>query len=195
MEKTRIESAIEAVLFALGDAIGADRLAAALGVGEEEIYSAAHGLKERYEKENAGIRLLEIDDAFQLASNPAHYDAVLKITMEKRRAPLSSAALETLSIIAYNQPVTKGAVDFIRGVDCSYSIARLMERNLVDESGRADAPGRPILYVTTFEFLRAFGLKTLDELPRLPEKERIEELEKAECEIFQTPAEEAEVKD
>ena len=110
-----------------------------------------------------------------MCSNPDYYECIQKVTQIKKQAGLSSAALETLSIIAYNQPVTKGTMDFIRGVDCTYSVARLLERGFIDELGRAETPGRPILYGTTQEFLRCFGLKSLEELPPLPEREVAEE--------------------
>ena len=110
-----------------------------------------------------------------MCSNPDYYECIQRVTQIKRQAGLSSAALETLSIIAYNQPVTKGTMDFIRGVDCTYSVARLLERGFIDELGRAETPGRPILYGTTMEFLRCFGLRSLEDLPPLPEKEVIEQ--------------------
>ena len=165
-----IESAIEAILFSLGEAVEKQKLSEALEISEEELMSAFESLKSKYENENRGIKLIEIDDCIQMCSNPDFYECVKRVTQSKRQAGLSSAALETLSIIAYNQPVTKGTMDFIRGVDCTYSVARLLERGFIDELGRAETPGRPILYGTTLEFLRCFGLKSLEDLPPLPEK-------------------------
>lgn len=170
-----IESAIEAILFSLGEAVEKQKLSEALEISEEELMSAFESLKSKYENENRGIKLIEIDDCIQMCSNPDFYECVKRVTQSKRQAGLSSAALETLSIIAYNQPVTKGTMDFIRGVDCTYSVARLLERGFIDELGRAETPGRPILYGTTLEFLRCFGLKSLEDLPPLPEKESIHE--------------------
>ena len=170
-----IECALEAVLFSLGEAVEIDKLAEALEVREDEIKTAFIALKKKYEKDNRGIKLIEIENSVQMCSNPDYYECIQRVTQIKKQAGLSSAALETLSIIAYNQPVTKGTMDFIRGVDCTYSVARLLERGFIDELGRAETPGRPILYGTTTEFLRCFGLKSLEDLPPLPEKEVFEE--------------------
>ncbi|MBQ8391825.1 MAG: SMC-Scp complex subunit ScpB [Clostridia bacterium] len=166
-----IECALEAVLFSLGEAVEIERLAQALEVREDEVRDAFEKLKTKYEKENRGIKLIEIDGSVQMCSNPDYFECIKRVTQIEKQAGLSSAALETLSIIAYNQPVTKGTIEFIRGVDCTYSVTRLLERGFIDELGRAETPGRPILYGTTMEFLRCFGLKSLEELPPLPEKE------------------------
>ncbi|MBR2885320.1 MAG: SMC-Scp complex subunit ScpB [Clostridia bacterium] len=170
-----IECALEAVLFSLGEAVEIEKLAEALEVREDEVKNAFQSLKKRYEDEGRGIRLIEIENSIQMCSNPDYYECIQRVTQIKRQAGLSSAALETLSIIAYNQPVTKGTMDFIRGVDCTYSVARLLERGFIDELGRAETPGRPILYGTTMEFLRCFGLRSLEDLPPLPEKEALQE--------------------
>lgn len=170
-----IECALEAVLFSLGEAVEIEKLAEALEVREDEVKNAFQSLKKRYEEEGRGIRLIEIENSIQMCSNPDYYECIQRVTQIKKQAGLSSAALETLSIIAYNQPVTKGTMDFIRGVDCTYSVARLLERGFIDELGRAETPGRPILYGTTMEFLRCFGLKSLEDLPPLPEKEALQE--------------------
>ena len=166
-----IECAIEAVLFSLGEAVEIDRLAEALEVREDEVRTAFSNLKKKYDDENRGIKLIEIENSVQMCSNPEYFECIKRVTQIKKQAGLSSAALETLSIIAYNQPVTKGTIEFIRGVDCTYSVTRLLERGFIDELGRAETPGRPILYGTTMEFLRCFGLKSLEDLPPLPEKE------------------------
>ena len=166
-----IECALEAVLFSLGEAVEIDRLAEALEVREDEIREAFLSLQKKYENENRGLKLIEIENSVQMCSNPDYYECIKRVTQIKKQSGLSSAALETLSIIAYNQPVTKGTIEFIRGVDCTYSVTRLLERGFIDELGRAETPGRPILYGTTMEFLRCFGLKSLEELPPLPEKE------------------------
>lgn len=166
-----IECALEAVLFSLGEAVEIEKLAEALEVKEEEVKEAAITLQKKYDEENRGIKIIEIENAIQMCSNPEYFECIKRVTQIKKQAGLSSAALETLSIIAYNQPVTKGTIEFIRGVDSTYSVTRLLERGLIDELGRAETPGRPILYGTTTEFLRCFGLKNLEELPQLPEKE------------------------
>ena len=166
-----IEAAVEAVLFSVGEAVELEKLRGALDVPDEELAAAVMRLKARLADEGRGIRLVEIGESVQLCSAPEYFDYIQKTVQLKKQAGLSAAALETLSIIAYNQPVTKGKIEFIRGVDCSHSVTRLMERGFIDEVGRADAPGRPILYATTGEFLRCFGLKNLDRLPPLPEKQ------------------------
>lgn len=181
-----IECALEAVLFSLGEAVEIERLAEALEVREDEIRVAFSGLQKKYEKENRGIKLIEIENSVQMCSNPDYYECIKRVTQIKKQAGLSSAALETLSIIAYNQPVTKGTIEFIRGVDCTYSVTRLLERGFIDELGRAETPGRPILYGTTMEFLRCFGLKSLEDLPPLPEKEvHTEPEEKKDADIIE----------
>ncbi|MEE0867671.1 MAG: SMC-Scp complex subunit ScpB [Clostridia bacterium] len=168
-----IECAIEAILFSMGEAVEVERIAQALEVSENEVREAFNSLKQKYEEEKRGIRLIEIDNSIQMCSGSEYYECIQRVAQTKKQSGLSSAALETLSIIAYNQPVTKATVDFIRGVDCTYSVARLVERGFIDELGRAETPGRPILYGTTMEFLRCFGLKSLDDLPPLPEKENL----------------------
>ncbi len=165
-----IESAIEAVLFSVGEAVELEKLGEALEIDSETLQEAVSRLKARLETEDRGVRLIEVGDSIQLCSAPNYFEYIQKTVQIKRQAGLSAAALETLSIIAYNQPVTKGTIEFIRGVDCTYSVAKLTERGFIDEVGRAEAPGRPILYATTDEFLRSFGLKNLTELPPLPEK-------------------------
>ncbi len=157
-------------MFSVGEAVELDRLAEALGVSPEEAVRAAASLKRRLEEGGSGIRLIEIENSVQLCSAPEFFEYIKNAVQLKKQLGLSAAALETLSVIAYNQPVTKGKIEFIRGVDCSHSVQRLTERGFVDEAGRADTPGRPILYATTAEFLRCFGLKSLSELPPLPEK-------------------------
>ncbi len=165
------ESAIEAVLFSVGEAVELQRLSEALETDVPRLKEAVASLKSRLEEEKRGVRLIEIGDCIQLCSAPEYFEYIQKTVQIKKQVGLSAAALETLSVIAYNQPVTKGTIEFIRGVDCTYSVTKLAERGFIDEVGRAETPGRPILYGTTMEFLRCFGLKNLDELPPLPEKQ------------------------
>ena len=162
-----IECALEAILFSLGEEVEIEKLAEALEVHEDEIKEAVKVLGKRYEEENRGIKIIEIENAVQMCSNPEYYEGIKRVTQIKKQAGLSSAALETLSIIAYNQPITKSRIELIRGVDSTYSILKLTERGLIDEAGRLDAPGRPILYITTEEFLRCFGLSSLENLPEV----------------------------
>lgn len=175
MDMTQVAQTIEAILFAMGDAVEIADIASSMEIEENEVRKGAELLNKKYSDTSSGIRLIEIADCYQLSSNPACYEYIKKVSQIKKQSGLSSAAIETLSIIAYNQPVTKGTVEFIRGVDSTYSVNRLIERGLIDELGRAETPGRPILYGTTMEFLRTFGLKNLEELPPLPEKTATEE--------------------
>lgn len=170
MDTNQVAQTIEAILFAMGDAVEISDIASSLEISEEEVREGAKLLSDRYSASASGIRLIEIASCYQLSSNPACYEYIKRVSQIKKQAGLSSAAIETLSIIAYNQPVTKGTIEFIRGVDSTYSVNRLIERGFIDELGRAETPGRPILYGTTMEFLRTFGLKNLEELPPLPEK-------------------------
>ena len=169
MELKDIESAIEAILFASGEPISAERLAMALELDIGTVEPVVNHLADYYSYERRGIRLLKIDDCYQLASAPEYAERVRR-AMETRRPPqLSQAALESLAVIAYFQPTTKAYVEQIRGVDSSYTVGLLADRGLIEECGRLSVPGRPILYRTTQNFLRSFGLKTLDELPELPD--------------------------
>ena len=169
MELKDIESAIEAILFASGEPISAERIALALELDVEEIEPVINHLSDYYSYERRGIRVLKIEDSYQLASAPEFAPRVRK-AMETRRPPqLSQAALESLAVIAYFQPTTKAYVEQIRGVDSSYTVGLLADRGLIEECGRLSVPGRPILYRTTATFLRSFGLRDLEELPELPD--------------------------
>lgn len=169
MELKDIESAIEAILFASGEPISAERLAAALELDVDAVRSVVSHLADYYSFERRGIRLLKMDGSYQLASAPEYAQRVRR-AMETRRPPqLSQAALESLAVIAYFQPTTKAYVEQIRGVDSSYTVGLLADRGLIEECGRLSVPGRPILYRTTPDFLRCFGLNSLEELPELPD--------------------------
>ncbi len=167
MESNEIKNAVEAVLFAVGEAVQRDALAAVLDVGEDEIESAALSLKKEYDDENRGIALIELDGGYQLCSRSLYYPYIQDILGVKGNQALSNAAMETLAVIAYRQPVTRAQIEYVRGVNSDGCVNRLYERGLIDECGRLDAPGRPILYKTTQTFLRCFGLKSADELPPL----------------------------
>jgi len=165
MDLLHIESAIEAILFGVGDAVSLEEISNSVEVDIDTTRKIINILADKYNMEKRGVRIIELDGSYQMCSREDYYDYIRKVTEPKRKQALSSAALETLSIIAYNGSITKSKIEQIRGVDCSGSIARLVERGLIDEAGRLDAPGRPILYETTTEFLRCFGLKSLNELP------------------------------
>lgn len=165
MNITKAEAAIEAVLFTMGRSVTIAELAGALEQDEATIVKLVHHLADQYEMEDRGIRIIEIDNAFQMCTKTEYYEYIIKLTHQPKKHVLTDVMLETLSIIAYKQPVTKAVVDQIRGVSSDHAINRLIEYNLVCETGRLDAPGRPILFGTTEEFLRTFGLKSSEELP------------------------------
>ena len=161
-------SVIEAILFASGDPIESDKLADASGVTQSEAVKLVKLLSHRYDEAHSALCVLKLGTAYQLAVR-REYDDYIKAALEQRKAvPLSQAAMEVLTIIAYNQPVTKGFVEHVRGIDSSSVVNSLLEKNLLEEAGRLDVPGRPIAYKTTDAFLRAFQLSSLDELPALP---------------------------
>ena len=165
MERIELQRAIEAILFAAGERLETTRLAAALETDPDEITAAADELTDLYAYERRGIRILKLEDGYQMVSSGEMAEYVTK-TLETRKPPkLSSSQLEALTIIAYYQPATKSMVEQIRGVDSAYSISALLNKNLIEEAGRLNVPGRPIQYKTTPDFLRTFGISTLEELP------------------------------
>ena len=174
IEENVLESSIEAVLFAAGEPVAIARLAQMLEVSDEDIVFAATKLADMYSFDRRGIRLIRLDDCYQLCSAPEHADLIRK-TLETRKPPkLSQSALEALTIVAYYQPTTRAYVDKVRGVDSSYTIGLLQQRGLIEECGRLNVPGRPALFRTTQDFLRVFGLTSLEELPPMPESELLD---------------------
>lgn len=171
MNNNEIVSALEAVLFASGDPISIDRLSQVFEIKPEQIEKAAEKLKLRLEERLSGVELLRLDNSYQLATKTDYAEYIKKVFDLKRRTPLSSAAFEVLSVIAYNQPVTRSFVEQVRGVDCSGVITTLLEKELIEERGRLELPGRPLLYGTTKNFLRCFGLSDLSDLPPLPKEQ------------------------
>lgn len=169
MEIKELESALEGVLFAAGEPVPVERLCLGLEVDRPTLDAVAQQLMDKYSYQRRGIRLLRLDTSYQLVSAPEFAPCIRK-TLESRKPPkLSQPALEVLAIIAYYQPVTRAYVDQVRGVDSSYTVSLLLERELIEESGRLAVPGRPVLFRTTKTFLRSFGLSSLDELPELPD--------------------------
>ena len=165
MEQVELQRAIEAILFAAGERIDAARLAMALETDEADVIAAADALADVYAFERRGIRILKLEKGYQMVSSGEMADYVTR-ALETRKPPkLSSSQLEALTIIAYYQPATKAMVEQIRGVDSGYSISALMNKQLIEEAGRLNVPGRPIQYRTTDAFLRTFGLTSLEELP------------------------------
>lgn len=161
--------ALEAILFASGDPISIDRLAEVLEIEREDVIDYAEELELHYKKQNSGIRLIRLEDDYQMCSNPEYADVIVK-TMRHRKPPkLSQAALEVLSIVAYFQPVTRAYIEDVRGVDSSYSVNMLTERGLIEPCGKLEVPGRPTLFRTTENFLRVMEIEQLEDLPALPE--------------------------
>jgi len=167
MEKNKIPYAIEGILFAAGEPVKTAKLAAVLETNIETVEEAVKLLKYNYDTEGRGLTIIDIDEGYQICSRPDYYNYIQLILGEQRRQALSNAAMEALAIIAYKQPITKGQIEYIRGVNSDGAVNRLVERGLIDEAGRLDAPGRPILYKTTQNFLRCFGLSTPKDLPEL----------------------------
>ena len=168
MKLTDKSAALEAVLFACGDPVDPERLAAAVGVEKGVLSQLADNLNEAYEENGSALTVLRLDGLFQLATRAEYYEHIKLAAENRKNTPLTPAAMEVLTIIAYNQPVTKSFVEHIRGVDSSSIVNSLAEKNLLEEAGRLDVPGRPIAYRTTPVFLRCFGLNSLDDLPPLP---------------------------
>ncbi len=163
---------VEAVLFAAAEPIEYTKLATVLGMDDEQILLIMDALNNKYSADDSGICLVQLDTKYQLCSKKEFVEAVRNVLDLKRNAPLSQAAFEVLAIIAYNQPITKPYIEQIRGVDCSGVVNTLCLRGLIEEKGRLEVPGRPVLYGTTADFLRCFSLKSLDDLPELPEGDR-----------------------
>lgn len=166
MEINKIKATIEAILFAMGEAIELNSIAKAINHDKETTRKIIYKMMDSYKDEDRGIQIIEIEDSFQMCTKPNMYESIINIVNVPRKHVLTEVVLETLSIIAYKQPVTKAEIEAIRGVNSDHSVNKLIEYNLVCELGRMDAPGRPILFGTTQEFLRCFGLESLEELPR-----------------------------
>lgn len=164
-----LQEKIEAILFAAGDTVRIDRISLILGVDPSDIIDASEKLSEMYEAGNRGIRIVRIGDKLQMVSNPDFASDIIKVLEHRKPPRLSAPALETLSIVAYYQPVTRAYIDQIRGVDSSYTVSVLMDKGLIDKQGYLNVPGRPALYGTTDLFLRTMGITNLDELPELPD--------------------------
>ena len=188
MEQTELQRAIEAILFAAGERVEISRLAMALETDEDEIQKATDALADQLAFERRGVRILRLEKGYQMVSSGEMADYITK-ALETRKPPkLSSSQLEALTIIAYYQPATKAMVEQIRGVDSSYSVGALLNKKLIEEAGRLNVPGRPILYRTTPDFLRTFGLESLEDLPEIEKVDFSEPiLEDAPAEIQEQP--------
>jgi len=180
LEISKLESAIEAILFTMGESVPLNRIAAAIGHDDKTTKKIIRQMMDKYEAQDRGIRIIELDGAFQMCTKKEMYEYLIRIAKQPKRHVLTDVLLETLSIIAYKQPVTKLEIEKIRGVKSDHAVNKLIEYNLVTEMGRLDAPGRPLLFGTSEEFLRRFGIQSTDELPNL-NSEQIETF-KAEAE-------------
>lgn len=160
-----LTATIEALLFAAGKPLEVSELAEITEQSEANVTEALENLKTRLDSDSCGICLIKLENAYQLTTKKEYYDYLVRMVAPVQKSMLSGAALETLSIVAYNQPVTRSGVEFIRGVNSDSAINRLIERGLIEECGRLDTPGKPLIYRTTPEFLKSFGISSLDELP------------------------------
>ena len=163
------ESIIEAMLFASGNIVRGIDMADVLNVSEKDVKEYVESINKRFEEENRPLIIREIDDGFQICTRPKYHEYIRKVQEKKTKKSLSQSAMETLAIVAYKQPITRVEVEKIRGVNSDYAINTLSEYGLIEDIGRADLPGRPLLYSTTKEFLRTFGYSSLKDLPALPE--------------------------
>lgn len=185
MNEEKIMAVIEAVLFAMGDSVELSKLQHVLEIPEEEIRGMIQLMNETYKRQDRGIYIMELENAVQLCTKPELYEYLIRVAKAPRKYVLSDTLLETLSIIAYKQPVTKLEVEKIRGVSSDHAVNKLLEFHLIQELGRLDAPGRPLLFGTTEEFLRTFGVKSLGDLPMLNPEQMEDFRKQAEEEVEQ----------
>lgn len=174
MDRKKMKAAIEAILFTMGESVEASRLADVLEIETKDVIELVTELSKEYEEQGRGISIIELEGAYQMCSTGDCYEYLVKMGRTPHKYVLTDALLETLSIIAYKQPLSRGEVERIRGVNSDHAVNRLVEFGLVEEVGRMDAPGKPILFGTTEEFLRSFGVKSLEELPEI-KAEQIED--------------------
>lgn len=188
MEIREIQSIIEAVLFAAGDPVELERLADIVDVDKRSLREILKKMMDSYNFERRGIHIIRMQDSYQMCTNGVYAEYIGRLAEPPRKQNLSNAALEVLSIVAYKQPVTRSTIEHIRGVNCDYIVNRLIERNFIEEKGRLEAPGRPILFGTTQHFMRAFGISELDELPEFDSLgqtvEETEQIEMAEVTAY-----------
>lgn len=183
MEEKKYEAIIEAILFTMGESVELEKIAATLELDKKQTKEILKRMMERYEDDSVGIKIIELDGAYQMCTKSEMYEYLIKIAKQPKRHVLTDVLLETLSIIAYKQPITKVEIEKIRGVSCDHAVNKLVEYNLVCELGRLDAPGRPLLFGTTEEFLRSFGVHSIDELPVLNPVQVEEFKQEAEAEM------------
>lgn len=167
VEIKKYEAIIEAILFTMGEAVEVEKIANAIGHDADTTKKLINNLKDRYDTEERGINIIELENSYQMCTKTDMYEYLIKVASQPKKHVLTDVLLETLSIIAYKQPITRMEVEKIRGVKCDHAVNKLIEYNLVTEIGRLDAPGRPLLFGTTEEFLRKFGVKSIEDLPEI----------------------------
>lgn len=167
MEIKQLQAAIEAILFTVGESVELERIASIIEQDQDTTRKLIRNMMDQYEAEERGIQIVELEGSFQMCTKPSMYDTLVRIAHVPKKQVLTDVLLETLSIIAYKQPITKIEIEAIRGVKTDHAVNKLVEYELVEEVGRLDAPGRPILFGTSEQFLRSFGIGSLDELPIL----------------------------
>ncbi len=177
MNEEHIKSAIEALLFAWSDPLALKDICKALDLDEKKAASLLQEMIDDFNYQKRGIQILKMNDHYQLATKPEHFEYVQRLMEPKQNKGLTQAALETLAIIAYRQPVPKGEIESVRGVKCDKALATLLEKDLIEEKGRLEKTGRPIIYGTTLNFLKCFGLKSLEDLPPISEFQLLSEEE------------------
>lgn len=173
MEIKRLEAIIEAVLFTMGEAVELERIAAVIEHDVDTTRKLIRNMMDQYDKEERGIQIIELENAYQMCTKSEMYESLIRIAHIPKKHVLTDVLLETLSIIAYKQPITKVEIEAIRGVKCDHAVNKLVEYELVEEVGRLDAPGKPILFGTSEEFLRSFGIGSIEELP-IPNQDKVE---------------------
>jgi len=189
MELHDIDKAVEGILFAMGGSVEATTIARALELDKKDIISSIERINKELADQDRGITITELNGAYQMCTTPDIYEYLIKIAKQPRKYELTDVLLETLSIIAYKQPITKSEIEKIRGVSCEHAVSKLVEFGLVTELGRLDAPGRPMLFGTTEDFLRSFGVTSIDELPELSATQIEEFKEQAEMEATEVDVE------
>ena len=191
MTFNQMRAAAEAILFAAGEPVETAKIAQALDIEIEDAETVLKSFAEQLDERESGVCLLKLGERYQLCTRQEYADNIRSVLDMKRNVPLSSAAFEVLAVVAYNQPVTKAYIEQVRGVDCSGVISNLCQKRLIEEKGRLDLPGRPLLYGTTPEFLKCFCIESLSELPELPEKEE-EEKNDSEGKVIEVPEDQPE---
>ncbi len=183
MEEKNYHAIIEAILFTMGESVELGRIAEAIELDKKETQKILEEMMEHYKDPSIGVEIMELDGAYQMCTKPEMYEYLIRIAKQPKRRVLTDVLLETLSIIAYKQPVTKAEIEKIRGVSSDHAVSKLIEYNLICELGRLDAPGRPLLFGTTEEFLRSFGVNSIDNLPVLNPVQLEEFKQEAEAEM------------